>query len=102
MVTPHEIKQIECVRWPFVTLHDIMRPLEDLRSVTPDASLASALGAMSRYDLNQLPVVSNNRLQGVLSRSDVLSYLQNMLRCRGSGPAPAFAAINLPVKRTTR
>ncbi len=76
MVTPHEIKQIERARWPFVTLHDIMRPLEDLRSVTPDASLASALEAMGRYDLNQLPVVSDNRLKGVLSRSDVLSYLQ--------------------------
>jgi Zn-dependent protease/predicted transcriptional regulator len=76
MVTPHEIKQIERARWPFVTLHDVMRPLEDLRSVTPDAPLASALEAMSRYDLNQLPVVSDNRLKGVLSRSDVLGYLQ--------------------------
>jgi Zn-dependent protease/predicted transcriptional regulator len=76
LVTPHEIKQIERARWPFVTLHDIMRPLEDLRSVTPDASLASALEAMSRYDLNQLPVVSDHLLKGVLSRSDVLNYLQ--------------------------
>ncbi len=76
MVTPHEIKEIERARWPFVTMHDIMRPLGDLRSVTPEASLASALEEMSRYDLNQLPVVADNRLKGVLSRSDVLSYLQ--------------------------
>lgn len=77
MVTPHEVKSIEQARWPFVTLHDIMRPLEDLQSVQPDATLASALEAMSRYDLNQLPVVSDHHLEGVLSRSDVIGYLQS-------------------------
>ena len=29
LVTPHEIKQIDRAKWPFMTLHDIMRPLED-------------------------------------------------------------------------
>jgi len=76
LVTPHEIKQIDRAKWPFMTLHDIMRPLADLQSVTPDTPLASALESMSRYDLNQLPVVSNRHLEGVLSRARVLSYLQ--------------------------
>ena len=31
---------------------------------------------MSRNDINQLPVVSNGRVEGVLSRSHVLRYLQ--------------------------
>ena len=76
LVTPHEVKEIDRAKWPFKTLHDIMRPLEDLRSVTPDALLTSALESMSRYDLNQLPVVSNSHLEGVLSRAEVLNYLQ--------------------------
>jgi CBS domain-containing protein len=76
LVTPHEIKQIDRAKWPFTTLHDIMRPLEDLHSVTPDTLLTSALESMSRFDLNQLPVVSNGHLEGVLSRAQVLSYLQ--------------------------
>ncbi|HML15500.1 MAG TPA: site-2 protease family protein [Bryobacteraceae bacterium] len=76
MVTPHEVKQIERAKWPFMTLNDIMRPLEDLQAVTPDAPLAAALESMSRFDLNQLPVISNGHLEGVLSRSQVLTYLQ--------------------------
>lgn len=76
LVTPHEIKQIDRAKWPFVTLHDIMRHLEDLRSVTPDAPLTSALESMSRYDLNQLPVISNGHVDGVLSRAQVFTYLQ--------------------------
>jgi CBS domain-containing protein len=53
-----------------------MRPIEDVRTVAPDASLTSALESMTRDDLNQLPVVSNGRLEGVLSRAQVLSYIQ--------------------------
>jgi Zn-dependent protease len=76
LVTPHEIKPIDRAKWPFTTLHDVMRPIEDVRTVAPDASLTSALESMTRDDLNQLPVVSNGRLEGVLSRAQVLSYIQ--------------------------
>lgn len=82
LVTPHEVKQVDRAKWPLMTLHDIMRPLKDLRAVTPDAPLMSALESMSRYDLNQLPVVSNNHLEGVLSRAHVLSYLQTHAELR--------------------
>ena len=75
-VTPHEVKKVDRAKWPFVTLHEIMRPLEQMRTVTPDASLASALLLMGREDLNQLPIVSNGRLEGVLSRAEILGYLQ--------------------------
>ena len=53
-----------------------MCPLEPMRIVTPDASLTNALLLMGRDDLNQLPVVSNGHLEGVLSRAEILSYLQ--------------------------
>jgi len=38
--------------------------------------LTSALESMSRNDLNQLPVVSNGRLEGVLTRAQVITFLQ--------------------------
>ena len=83
LVTPHEVRQIDRARWPFMTLHDIMRPLEDLRSITPDAPLTTALESMSRYDLNQLPVILNGHLEGVLSRAEVLNYMQTQAELRG-------------------
>lgn len=82
LVTPHEIKQIARAQWPFKTLHDIMRPTEDMRSISPGASLTSALELMSREDFNQLPVVSNGHVEGVLSRAQVLSYLQTHAELR--------------------
>lgn len=86
LVTPHEVKQVERAQWPFKTLDDIMRPLQDLHSVTPDTPLSSALDSMSRNDLNQLPVVVNNHLEGVLSRAEVLAYLQTHAELTGQNP----------------
>jgi len=82
LVTPHEIKQIDRAKWPLITLHDVMRPIRDLRSVAPGASLKSALELMSRDDINQLPVVSNGHLEGMLSRAQLLTYLQTHAELR--------------------
>jgi Zn-dependent protease/predicted transcriptional regulator len=75
LVTPHEIKEIDRARWPYTTLFDIMRPLEEIRTVTPKTPLKEALEIMSSQDLNQLPVVSNRHVDGVLTRAQVLNYL---------------------------
>ena len=82
LVTPHEIKEIDRTKWPFMTLHDVMRPIKDVRSVAPDDSLKSALEVMSRDDVNQLPVVSNGHLEGMLSRTQLFAYLQTHAELR--------------------
>lgn len=76
LVTPHEVKGIERARWPFTTLNDVMRPLEDLHTVPPETPLKNVLEIMGREDLNQVPVMTNGHLDGVLSRSHVLEYLR--------------------------
>jgi len=83
LVTPNEVKHIDRAKWPFMTLHDVMRPLEDLRAVAPDTPLTSALESMGRFDLNQLPVISNGHLEGVLSRAQIVSYLQTHAEIKG-------------------
>jgi CBS domain-containing protein len=53
-----------------------MRPLNRLRTVTPDTTVIDALQTMGREDLNQLPVVSNGRMEGMLSRGQIVQVLQ--------------------------
>jgi CBS domain-containing protein len=77
LVTPQEVKQVERARWPFTTVHDVMQPLEEMRTVTPETPLTSALEMMGQRDFNQLPVVSGGHLAGVLSRAHLVSFLQN-------------------------
>jgi Zn-dependent protease/predicted transcriptional regulator len=76
LVTPHEVKEIDRARWPYTTVNDVMRPLEDLHTVPPETPLKDVLEIMGREDLNQLPVMTNGRLDGILSRSHLLDYLR--------------------------
>ena len=76
LVTPHEIKTLERARWPYTTLYDIMRPIDQLHTVEPNTPLMEALETMGRDDVNQLPVVSNHHLEGIVTRANVLQFLQ--------------------------
>jgi Zn-dependent protease/CBS domain-containing protein len=76
LVTPHEIRQLDRSKWPATPVDSVMRPLAGLRAVRPDAPLANALEVMARENVNQLPVMSNSHLDGVLSRAEVVNYLQ--------------------------
>jgi predicted transcriptional regulator len=76
LVTPHEVKSIAPEKWPYTTMDDVMRPLDQLHTVQPETSVIDALERMSKDDVNQLPVVTNNHLEGVISRANVLQFLQ--------------------------
>jgi Zn-dependent protease/predicted transcriptional regulator len=76
LITPNEIQKVSRDLWPQTTVQRIMRPFRQLRTVTPDTRLLEAFEIISRDDLNQLPVVSNGHLEGVLSRGQLLRFLQ--------------------------
>ena len=76
LVTPHEIKHLERPRWPYITLYDVMRPLDQLHTVASSTPVMEALETMGRDDVNQLPVVDDNHLEGIVTRANVLQFLQ--------------------------
>jgi CBS domain-containing protein len=53
-----------------------MRPVNKVHAVSPDVPALEALETMAREDVNQLPVMSNGDLEGVVSRAHVLQVLQ--------------------------
>lgn len=79
MITPNEVKEFEPQLRIHKTVSDAMRPIHKLRAVTTDTPLVEAIGMMTREDLNQLPVVTDGRLEGVISREHVLRYLQTRI-----------------------
>ena len=77
LVTPHEIKVFDRKLWPFKTVADVMLPLDQVHTVSPSTPVMEALEKMGRDDVNQLPVVSDRHLEGVITRNNILQYLQN-------------------------
>jgi CBS domain-containing protein len=53
-----------------------MRPLDRVRTVRPDTPITDALELMASQDINQLPVVADGSLVGVISRAHVLQLIQ--------------------------
>jgi len=76
LVSVPDLKRIERQRWPFITVSEIAVPLEQARPVSPETDVKDALPLLLRDDVNQLPVISNGELVGVISRGNVVQYLQ--------------------------
>jgi Zn-dependent protease/predicted transcriptional regulator len=76
IITPHEVKTIDRARWPYTTVSDVMRSLENLRTVGPERPVAEALELMGREDVNQIPVMQQGKLAGIISRGHILRVLQ--------------------------
>lgn len=76
IITPNEIKAVQRPQWPYTTVGDVMRPLDKVRTVAPDTPVSEALEVMAREDLNQLAVVTDGRLVGLISRGNVLQLLR--------------------------
>jgi Zn-dependent protease/CBS domain-containing protein len=83
LITPHEVKTVPRARWSYTTVDDVMRPLAELRTVSPDTPVSEAFELMAREDVNQLPVTSDGHLEGILSRSHLLRLLQTRAELEG-------------------
>ena len=76
LVSVSDLKRIERQRWPLITVSDIVVPLDRVRTVSPETNIKDALGFLMRDDVNQLPVISNGELVGVITRGNVVQFLK--------------------------
>ena len=49
-----------------------------MKRIRPDAELVTALEEMDRDGVNQLPVMVDDPIQGLLDRDDVISLLRTL------------------------
>jgi Zn-dependent protease/CBS domain-containing protein len=94
LITSHEIKGVARDRWATTPLGDVMRPIGDLRTIHPDTPVIDALALMGREDVNQLPVISEGRFEGMVGRRHILQLLQTRADLRT--PATPDRAASLP------
>jgi Zn-dependent protease len=74
VVTISDIKGLPQEKWPVTPVSQIMHR-EPIHTVKPEDDLNAAMKLMAQYDLNQIPVLSQGKLVGVLTRADVINYL---------------------------
>jgi Zn-dependent protease/CBS domain-containing protein len=76
LITLSDIRHTAREQWPQTPVGLAMTPLEQLHVVAPQQNLNEVLPLMVAQDINQLPVVENGHLLGVLSREDIVRYME--------------------------
>ena len=85
LITPRDVGAIPRELWDRTTVREAMRPLEKLHIITPDTQVLEALNLMAASDVNQLPVVANGALQGVVSRSQLMQLFAGAVGVASAG-----------------
>lgn len=75
LVTIHDIKAVPRDQWQTRTVKEAMTPFEKLKWVKPDQDLSSVLGILTEDDINQVPVVEDRDIVGMLARDNLLSFV---------------------------
>ncbi|MGA8619806.1 MAG: site-2 protease family protein [Candidatus Sulfotelmatobacter sp.] len=77
LITPNEVRTVEQRAWPFTPVRSVMRSADKVHFVSRDMPAMEALEIMGREDVNQLPVMSDGQIEGVVSRAHVLQVLRS-------------------------
>ncbi len=75
IVTLMDIRKVPQEEWNNTPVQQIMTR-SPLKSVNADDDLVEALRSLSSNDYNQIPVMAEGKFVGLLSRADVVRYLQ--------------------------
>ena len=86
LVGPHEIGRVPRARWPVVHAADAMAVVDGLPALSPGEPLAPAAERLGASSASGLPVVSDGRIAGILTRLAVGRTLHERAE---AGAAPA-------------
>jgi CBS domain-containing protein len=75
IVTITDVKGLPQDKWAYTPVEAIMTR-EPLYRVSPEDDLSSAMRLIAQHDLNQVLVVQLGQCAGLLSRADIIRYLQ--------------------------
>ncbi len=76
LITLSDIRHVPREQWAHTTVGMSMIPIERLHTVMPQQSLKEVLPIINERDVNQLPVVQDEKLVGVLTRDAILRSLE--------------------------
>jgi Zn-dependent protease/CBS domain-containing protein len=83
LLTLSGIREVPRPNWETTSAGQAMIPLDRVITIPAGAELWTALEKMGRNGVNQIPVVHNGQVIGVLSRDDVVEYMHVLRQLSG-------------------
>jgi Zn-dependent protease/predicted transcriptional regulator len=75
MVCQREVRAVDRAAWDRTLVRDIMVPADKLAFAGPRDDAGEVLSRLAGRDLNQLPVLEDGRVRGLVRREDILKWL---------------------------
>ena len=76
ILTLHNIKTVSQPDWGVTQAKEIMTPVDRLKVAYPDQDALSILEQMDESNMNQMPVVSEGRVIGLITRDNLIRFLR--------------------------
>jgi Zn-dependent protease/predicted transcriptional regulator len=76
LISISDVRRTPRDEWPLTPVRAAMRGVEALITTTPKAALSSAFEQLAQEDVEQLPVLQDGALVGMLRRRDVTRWLE--------------------------
>jgi Zn-dependent protease len=76
LITVAEIQTVPSAMWPWRQVGQVMRPLSPSLMVEPDVSVIQAMECMAQDGWDQLVVMQDGQIAGLVTQSAIANYLQ--------------------------
>lgn len=83
LVTMHNVKVVPREAWHKRTVREVMTPMDKLKRIGPDEDISAAMQLLTDEGVNQLPVVENNRIIGMVARENLLAFVRTRAELGG-------------------
>lgn len=80
LVTLHRVQNVPRDEWANTSVQAAMIPLNNIHWVTPTQPVMGVLEQMQAEDVNQMPVLQEGHIIGMISRDSILRVIQTRLR----------------------
>jgi CBS domain-containing protein len=80
LVTLAAARAVPRDEWKNTSIQAVMLPVDKIHSAAPEEPATSILQRMQSQDINQMPVISENHIVGMISRDSILRLLQTRLQ----------------------
>jgi Zn-dependent protease/CBS domain-containing protein len=79
LITLHQVRRVPRSEWAVTPLEAVAIPEAELYAVPPEMELSEVLALMDDHQVNQVPVVRNGRIVGLLGREQLMRVLRTRL-----------------------
>jgi Zn-dependent protease len=75
IITMQNVRAVPHNLWGTKSVREAMTPLDRLKSVKPDEDLNTVLRILAQNDINQLPVVQDQNIVGMVARDSIIAFI---------------------------